>query len=204
MVEAASGGRVSGISLELRGRLEPDELAFTWHVRSRLQLGKPIRLLAFSVLIFLVGGFGLSIYLSSRISNAVPGGSIVGFVLMLAALFDVSGLTLVRHRIMARLLRRPAHETVARLDDDGVRYAPVGQETSHMSFGWPLLDVLSLPEGVIVALRKAAVPILFLPKRALPVASRRVIIALALAHGAQVLDGPRGRPVPASPGDVNS
>ncbi len=182
---AGDGAGGSGISLALRGRLEPDELAFLWHIRSRLQVGKPIQLLAFSLLIFFVGGLGLALYLASMVHHVLPGGQIVGLILALTALFDVSGLTLVRHRIMVRLLRRPRPETAVQLDDEGIRYAPVGQEASHTSFGWPLLDVLALSEGIVIALRQAAVPIVFFPKRALSAADSQRVLALAHARGAR-------------------
>ncbi|HET9233711.1 MAG TPA: hypothetical protein VFP10_06205, partial [Candidatus Eisenbacteria bacterium] len=117
---------------------------------------------------------------------------------LLVVLLDLCGLRFVRYRVEGLLAHRRARETAVRFDEGGVWFAPVEDEASYVSFGWPALDVLSLPQGAVVVQRAAAKPLLYIPKRELAGPDRLVVETLARRNGGRVLDGPRGREIPST------
>jgi hypothetical protein len=67
------------------------------------------------------------------------------------------------------------------------------QEDAFRSYGWPLLEVLSLSQALVITQRQSTVVLALFPGRDLPGETRQQIEALARATGAPVLDGPRGK-----------
>lgn len=182
----------------LRGRLLAEDLAFLWRVRAWLRLGLPVRVLAGSILALLVAAMGLALHYGQRSPDA---GGLVPLMGMLIVLVDLLGLRFLRYRLEAALAERKTQEHVARFDDRGFTLVPAAEQAAFRSFGWPLLELLSTPRGLIVALRNSAVLLAFIPRRDLSSADRGRIETIARLHGSRVLDGPRGREI-AAPSDA--
>jgi hypothetical protein len=120
---------------------------------------------------------------------------VLACVVLLSVLADMLALRHVRHRIVGKRREKNQREHVARFDRNGLMLAPVDELGKASHFEWPLLDVLSLPEGLAVTPRRGARVIAFVPERDLGNHARQLVEVLAKSFGGRVLARAHGEPL---------
>jgi hypothetical protein len=179
------------VQVEVRGRLDADDLALLFRVQADLRLGTSTRALVGVAVVVLAALLGTGLIVASHAPERTE--RIVLLVALVVALADLLGMRLLRYKLSGRMGQSRTREHVARFDDRGFTLAPTDQEDAFRSYGWPLLEVVSLSEALVIAQKQPAVVLALIPERGLHGETRRQVEALARANGARVLDRPRGK-----------
>jgi hypothetical protein len=177
--------------VELRGRLDAADLALLFRIQADLRLGAPTRALGAGLVIVLSALLGIGLLIAPHAPDRTA--RVVLLVVLIVALADLLGMRLLRYKLAGWIGQSKTREHVARFDEEGLTLAPTGQEDAFRSYGWPLLEVLSLSQALVITQRQSTVVLALFPGRDLPGETRQQIEALARATGAPVLDGPRGK-----------